>query len=586
MTDEIRNKDDAKGRVKEAAGSLSGDDDLKREGKVDKATGAAKDGVEKVADKVGETEATALGRDRRALRGRGTGARRADLHGRGAPLRAGPDRGSRARRLSTSTRSRSTASAAGPTRLDLPPSAIRTIDREKPLDVCFGSCRVALPHERPVRREQGRPRRRQGVRRAPRPRPRDDPRRAREWPEFLFLLGDQVYVDEGSPETRERIRERRGTDTPPGEEVTDFEEYSWLYQESWSDPLIRWLLLDGLGLDAVGRPRHERRLEHLRLLARGDAAKSWWHRRATAGIMSYWVYQHLGNLSPRRSTKTSSTGGSAATSTRPTELRGFAAEIDSTGSGSRWSFCRDLGNTRAIFVDSRAGRVLEPGERSIVDDEEWEWIVEHAGGDFDHLLISTTVPFLLSPGFHHLEAWNERVCDGAWGGLAARAAEKLRRAVDFDHWASFDHSFQQLRGLLEEVGSGERGGAPASIVVLSGDVHHAYLAEAGFGPGSRCASAVYQAVCSPYRNPLDANERRAIKAGFSRPFIAAMRGLAPARRRRRPGPALAPRRGPLLRQPGGDAAPRRARGDDQLDKTVPGEEDERRLDCVFERRLA
>lgn len=51
MADEVRNKDDAKGRVKEAAGNLTGDDDLKREGKVDKATGAAKDGIEKVADK-------------------------------------------------------------------------------------------------------------------------------------------------------------------------------------------------------------------------------------------------------------------------------------------------------------------------------------------------------------------------------------------------------------------------------------------------------------------------------------------------------------------------------------------------------
>jgi uncharacterized protein YjbJ (UPF0337 family) len=45
MTDDVKNKDDAKGRVKEAAGNLTGDDDLKREGKVDKATGAAKDGV-------------------------------------------------------------------------------------------------------------------------------------------------------------------------------------------------------------------------------------------------------------------------------------------------------------------------------------------------------------------------------------------------------------------------------------------------------------------------------------------------------------------------------------------------------------
>ncbi len=60
MSDEIRNKDDAKGRVKEAAGDLTGDDDLKREGKVDKATGAAKDGIEKVSDKVKD----AVGKDR------------------------------------------------------------------------------------------------------------------------------------------------------------------------------------------------------------------------------------------------------------------------------------------------------------------------------------------------------------------------------------------------------------------------------------------------------------------------------------------------------------------------------------------
>jgi uncharacterized protein YjbJ (UPF0337 family) len=52
MSDEISNKDDAKGRVKEAAGDLSGDKDLKREGKVDQAGGKAKEGVEKITDKV------------------------------------------------------------------------------------------------------------------------------------------------------------------------------------------------------------------------------------------------------------------------------------------------------------------------------------------------------------------------------------------------------------------------------------------------------------------------------------------------------------------------------------------------------
>jgi len=43
--------DDAKGRMKEAAGSLTDDDSLKNEGKVDRASGTVKDKVGDVADK-------------------------------------------------------------------------------------------------------------------------------------------------------------------------------------------------------------------------------------------------------------------------------------------------------------------------------------------------------------------------------------------------------------------------------------------------------------------------------------------------------------------------------------------------------
>lgn len=45
-------KDDLKGRVKEAGGALTGDDSLKNEGKVDQATGSVKDAVGGAADKV------------------------------------------------------------------------------------------------------------------------------------------------------------------------------------------------------------------------------------------------------------------------------------------------------------------------------------------------------------------------------------------------------------------------------------------------------------------------------------------------------------------------------------------------------
>jgi len=44
--------DDIKGRVKEAAGDLAGDQELKNEGKVDRASGAVKDKVGDAADKL------------------------------------------------------------------------------------------------------------------------------------------------------------------------------------------------------------------------------------------------------------------------------------------------------------------------------------------------------------------------------------------------------------------------------------------------------------------------------------------------------------------------------------------------------
>jgi uncharacterized protein YjbJ (UPF0337 family) len=56
----MANIDDAKGRAKEAAGNLTGDKDLEREGKVDQATGKVKDAVGGAADKVKD----ALSRDK------------------------------------------------------------------------------------------------------------------------------------------------------------------------------------------------------------------------------------------------------------------------------------------------------------------------------------------------------------------------------------------------------------------------------------------------------------------------------------------------------------------------------------------
>jgi uncharacterized protein YjbJ (UPF0337 family) len=48
----MSNADDAKGRLKEAVGDLTDNKDLKREGKIDRAQGAAKEKLDNAADKL------------------------------------------------------------------------------------------------------------------------------------------------------------------------------------------------------------------------------------------------------------------------------------------------------------------------------------------------------------------------------------------------------------------------------------------------------------------------------------------------------------------------------------------------------
>jgi hypothetical protein len=162
----------------------------------------------------------------------------------------------------------------------------------------------------------------------------------------------------------------------------------------------------------------------------------------------------------------------------------------------------------------------------MVDDQEWDWIEQHAAGDFDHLLLASSLPFALAPATHDLEAWNEAVCDGVWGRMAARLGEELRQAVDLEHWAAFNDSFDKLAALVTDVAAGRRGQAPASVVTLSGDVHHTYLAELRFPHEGGVESRAWQAVCSPLRNPLPASMRAAHRRAFRRPAAAVARRLA------------------------------------------------------------
>jgi hypothetical protein len=393
-----------------------------------------------------------------------------------------------------------------------PPPCIRTREGEPEVCLVFGSCRIGAPEQPPYTLASEEHELGVGVD-ALWAYSKSLQRGLVNWPDALVLLGDQVYADEVPPETTAFIRSRRTDDGASLDEVADFEEYTHLYRESWSNPDIRWLL--STVPSTMIFDDHEVHddwnisdswIEEMR-------AKSWWYERVTGAFMAYFLYQHLGNLSPPELAEESLFHELQGDDDGGPRLRQRARRWDEDRASSRWTYYRDLGRSRLLVLDSRAARIVVEGRRQMMAKDEWDWIVEHAHGSFDHLVIATSLPVFLPPGIHHLESWNEAICDGAWGRLVQRLGERLRRAVDLEHWAAYQHSFRHLVDLLCSVSLASD--PPRSITILSGDVHTTYIADVDLG-GSCGSTRLRQVVCSPFRNPLPARERRVVKTTGSR----------------------------------------------------------------------
>jgi hypothetical protein len=419
-----------------------------------------------------------------------------------------------------------------------PDPVVPTLEPGRRLRMAWGSCRTSVPHDESGTRTHGVDAlRAYALRLAENDRP---------WPDLMLHLGDQVYADETSEEMREFIAARRDIDQPPGDELRDFEEYAHLYKLAWSDPTVRWLL--STVPSAMIFDDHDIRDDWNTSQSWKEKmdATEWWHRRLVAGLAAYWVYQHVGNLSHEERaeddlwTHIASNDADDDELDVTEELETLVERADADPETYRWSYTRDVADVRLVVLDSRAARVLEPAKRAMLDDAELGWLDEHLTGGFRHLLVGTSLPFLLPPGLQAVEAWNEAVAQGAWGRRAARVGEWIRQAIDLEHWGAFQRSFQAVATMALEVADGRRGARPRSVTFLSGDVHHSYVYEVRRRRGAR----VVQAVCSPMRNPLPRAIRFATAifcypvAGFLGTLVARSARVpnAPFRWRKRQGP--------------------------------------------------
>jgi hypothetical protein len=413
-----------------------------------------------------------------------------------------------------------------------PPSTIHTRpdgDDTAPVRLIFGSCREATPHST--------------ARRLP-PDALDaysrrlmaDPHNPDLRPDLIVLLGDQVYADNTSAKVKRFLRRRRAAGHQgPQDQVVTFDEYTKLYLESWRDPEVRWLLAT---VPSVMIFDDHELIDDWNTSAswRADMAeRPWWVERITGGLASYWVYQHIGNLGPDELAADPMFQKVTEAGDATVLLHDFGRSVDSTEQRYQWSFALDLGRIRLVMLDNRCNRVLTPGAREMLPPLEWSWFVDQAHGDYDHLVVGSSLPWLMPPAIHHLEAWNERTADSSRPRVAA-AAEKLRRTFDLEHWAAFGRSFVALGEVFRRLGEGGEGApahrvgaggayaAPATISVLSGDVHHSYVARADLGAGTR--TPVMQLTCSPVHNQVPAFMRPLMRFSWSRAAARGVRGLA------------------------------------------------------------
>ncbi|MFD7920539.1 alkaline phosphatase D family protein [Streptomyces sp. NPDC059740] len=411
-----------------------------------------------------------------------------------------------------------------------PPSTIRTLPREPAEDhelrVTFGSCRWTVPpagtrHD-PVGPDALDTLARSFAREATATggaHPADGaPSGLAPLPDVLALLGDQVYADQPSQAVADRIARRRDLSSPPGREVADYEEYTYLYDESWRDPDVRWLLSTVPSCmifddhDVVDDWNTSQAwLAEMR-------ETSWWHDRIQGGLMSYWVYQHLGNLSPAELAADPLYARVRASEDGTAAVHEFTERADADPTTARWSYRRDFGRVRLVVVDCRAARVLRgesEGRRAMLDPDEAAWVRRQLladPADVDHLLVGSSLPWLLPDMIHDMEGWNAAMCAGVRGPRWARRGERLRRKADLEHWPAFPSSFDDLSDILAEAAS--RADGPASVNVLSGDVHHSYAAEAGWR-GTAEQARVWQLTCSPVHNSVPGYMTAVFRLGWS-----------------------------------------------------------------------
>ena len=361
----------------------------------------------------------------------------------------------------------------------------------------------------------------------------DDPARVR--PTRCCLLGDQVYADELTPQNRppDRRPPRPRTRSGPATRSSDFDEYVGPLPRlldrparcGGCSPCVPTAMIfddhdvrDDWNTSQVWRRRDGREA----VVARADPRRRW--RRT--GSTSTWATSPAEELAadprlpqdPRRPRATSgrcwSTSRTGPTP-RSTSPRACASASAGTSATSRF-----------VMIDSRNGRILDDGAHLMLGDREFGWIEEQMRRRRRRR--PPRARHLAARGCCRTRSATCRASTRSRRTGPAGAAGSPRRSARAPTSSTGRRSAPRSTGSTRTDRDGVATGArtrPATVSVLSGDVHHSYAAEVRYPSPTRVAGLPAHLLAGAQRRPLVHGvrvrpglvERPHVRAGPRRP---------------------------------------------------------------------
>jgi hypothetical protein len=368
------------------------------------------------------------------------------------------------------------------------------------------------------------------------------------WPHFFLFLGDQIYGDNISFQKRREFA-KRPENQVTSNHATTFAEYAALYREAWTAVgKTRWMLscipsfmiFDDHEITDDWNITEQWLRE--RLLSPG------WIRLLRDGLMAYWVYQGVGNLSPRQARTDERSRWLLPRYASPfrnvtRRLEGLFDSYIRRRRGADWGYTIDVPDARFVVADTRMSRKLS-GKRLLMDDTAWNRFTARAlEARARKTFLAVPGPFLVGHSMHDLLS---RVAEsiegdppsvigaigggligtlvaGPVGGLVGAIAgsvgaeylldkygEEIVRTADIELWPAFPTSFNRMLTLLEYLHDGI-GTPPRRFVgLLAGDVHHANIFKGDLLRTARAGSVMHFTM-SPLQRYVSDDDKRLLR---------------------------------------------------------------------------